>query len=139
LEEIRFHFVEGPELAFVVDLGKKTLVFLGIFAVGFTLNAAGAFLEARHEHWSLVYGAYSAAHLVTACDILGFGVYVVLYTSQFVLKMFFDAGIDIIGLGRRAWKRWKGAVRSAPQNAGAPTRSRINRDVARDGSLAPPV
>jgi hypothetical protein len=94
-------------LEFVVDLAKKAAVFIGIFVVGLTLSQVGAFLDTRHEHWSLVYGANFTAHLVTACDILGFGVYVILSTIRLILRMFLDAGIDVIGLMGRTRTRWK--------------------------------
>jgi hypothetical protein len=87
--------VEGPELEFLVDLLKNSMVFLGILLIAAVLNSAVEWVEKLHYPWLIVNGLWLVENLLFVGDILWFSCKIVMTTVDQINVIFRKAGITL--------------------------------------------
>ncbi len=96
LKAIEAYFIKGPELEFMIDLIKKSIVFLGILCVAAGLNQAVERLSETTASVIYIDGLWLVENLLFTADILGFSCYIIVSTLKATLQVFQDAELSSI-------------------------------------------
>src|SRR3954449_4052854 len=74
------YLIKGPELEFLVDLLKNSVVFLGILLIAAALSSAVEWVEQRHYPWLVINSLWLVENLLFIGDIIWFSCKVVVST-----------------------------------------------------------
>ena len=92
---IRSYLLKGPEIKFLVDLVKNSIVFIGILSIAAGLNSTVEWVEHNHYPWYITDGLWFVEILLFIGDIVWFSCKIVITTYSETVGIFTRYGIRV--------------------------------------------